>query len=44
MSYLTKPYPHGKLSEEVLELLKIGGKTGEILIPVEETDKEEKKG
>lgn len=42
--YLTKPYPHGKLSEVVLELLKIGGKTGEILIPVEETDKEEKKG
>lgn len=34
--YLTKPYPHGKLSEVVLELLEIGGKTGEILIPVDE--------
>lgn len=34
--YLTKPYPHGKLTEVVLALLEKGRKTGEILIPVEE--------
>jgi PAS domain S-box-containing protein len=39
--YLTKPYPHGKLSEVVLELLEIGDKTGKILVPIEKGETEE---
>lgn len=39
--YLTKPYPHGKLSEVVLELLEIGDKTGKILVPIEEKEIEQ---
>lgn len=34
--YLTKPYPHGKLTEVVLQILNLDVNKGEILFPVEE--------